>query len=55
MPLCEDGAERMVNQSNIEEYITLMCDKMFSLGMLQIKWIREGMDFIISPIIVGIV
>lgn len=55
VPLCEGGQERMVNQSNIEEFISLMCERRFSESLLQIKWIKEGMNIIIPQNIVGIV
>lgn len=30
IPLCEGGEEKMVNQSNLEEFIELTCDKIFN-------------------------
>jgi hypothetical protein len=33
VPLCEGGKDKMVNQSNMEEFISLICEKRFAEGM----------------------
>jgi len=52
--LCENGHNKKVNQSNLEEYIVLFCERRFTAGSQQIKWIQSGMSQIIAPNIVGI-
>lgn len=39
----------------MEEFISLLCEKRFSEGLQQIKWIREGMNIIIPQNIVSFV
>lgn len=53
--LCEGGHERMVNLENMEEFISLMCQKKFSEGQEQMKWINEGVNLIIPKHVISIV
>lgn len=40
--VCEDGKEKMVTKTNLEEYISLVLKTRFDEGKEQISWIREG-------------
>lgn len=55
VPLCPDGEDRMVNQSNLEEFIQLTCDHYYKRGEQQLKWIKEGMHYIIPETIINLV
>lgn len=55
VPLCEDGANRMVNQTNLEEFIKLTCDHIFNAAQKQLKWIKEGIELMLPMTLMGLV
>jgi len=52
IPLCEGGEDKQVNLDNYEEYIKLSKEKMLGLAEKQMKWVREGMFYIVPESIV---
>lgn len=55
IPLCPGGEEKLVNPSNLEEFIKLTYEHIFAESNQQMKWIKEGVHLIIPANILNLV
>jgi len=55
IPLCPDGEDRLVDPTNVEEFIQLTCDHVYNMASTQIKWIKEGLHEIVPSTIINLV